>query len=231
MSIDQHTLELITKNSKYIELLAALVGTIFYYKYKHTYLKYFLFLLWYIFLSEFFVGYIRDNKIDFFLHYSKTGIIYTHWVYNILDTISFLVYYYIYYKSMSSNEKYKNWIKKFAIAYIVISILNWSFIQNFFEELQSYLFIIGAIFLIIAILFYFIELLKSEKILVFHKNLLFWISIGLLLYYTGNIPFAAELNGYALIPGGIHKLFLIVNILAIIMYLLFTFGFIWSKKE
>ena len=231
MSIDQHTLELIRENSKYIELLAALVGTIFYYKYKHTYLKYFLFLLWYIFLSEFFVGYIRDNKIDFFLHYSKTGIIYTHWVYNILDTISFLVYYYIYYKSMSSNEKYKNWIKKFAIAYIVISILNWSFIQNFFEELQSYLFIIGAIFLIIAILFYFIELLKSEKILVFHKNLLFWISIGLLLYYAGNIPFAAELNGYALIPGGIHKLFLIVNILAIIMYLLFTFGFIWSKKE
>ncbi len=231
MSIDQHTLELIRENSKYIELLAALVGTIFYYKYKHTYFKYFLFLLWYIFLSEFFVGYIRDNKIDFFLHYSKTGIIYTHWVYNILDTISFLVYYYIYYKSMSSNEKYKNWIKKFAIAYIVISILNWSFIQNFFEELQSYLFIIGAIFLIIAILFYFIELLKSEKILVFHKNLLFWISIGLLLYYAGNIPFAAELNGYALIPGGIHKLFLIVNILAIIMYLLFTFGFIWSKKE
>ncbi len=231
MSIDQHTLELIRENSKYIELLAALVGTIFYYKYKHTYLKYFLFLLWYIFLSEFFVRYIIDNKIDFFLHYSKTGIIYTHWVYNILDTISFLVYYYIYYKSMSSNEKYKNWIKKFAIAYIVISILNWSFIQNFFEELQSYLFIIGAIFLIIAILFYFIELLKSEKILVFHKNLLFWISIGLLLYYAGNIPFAAELNGYALIPGGIHKLFLIVNILAIIMYLLFTFGFIWSKKE
>ncbi|HHC81052.1 MAG TPA: hypothetical protein ENK46_14320 [Flavobacteriia bacterium] len=230
MSIDQHTLELIRENSKYIELLAALVGTIFYYKYKHTYLKYFLFLLWYIFLSEFFVRYIIDNKIDFFLHYSKTGIIYTHWVYNILDTISFLVYYYIYYKSMSSNEKYKNWIKKFAIAYIVISILNWSFIQNFFEELQSYLFIIGAIFLIIAILFYFIELLKSEKILVFHKNLLFWISIGLLLYYAGNIPFAAELNGYALIPG-IHKLFLIVNILAIIMYLLFTFGFIWSKKE
>jgi hypothetical protein len=90
--------------------------------------------------------------------------------------------------------------------------------------------VVGSIFLIITIIFYFIQLLKSDKIIVFHKNLLFWISIGLLLFHTGTLPFAIKTTSYALL-NGIHNLFLIIWILAIIMYLIFTFGFIWSKKE
>ena len=219
----------IRESGIYFELLAAITGTIFFYKYKHTYLKYFLYLLWFIAFSELFATYIHNYQIKTFLYFDKKGIDYNHWVYNILDSVSFLVYFYIFYKA-TKTKKFKFWIKNFAVAYILFSITNWIFIQNFLSETQSYLFIIGAIFLIISILFYFIELLKSEKVLIFHKNILFWISTGLLLYYAGNIPFAVESDGYALIPG-IHKLFLIVSILSIIMHLIFTFGFIWSKKE
>ncbi len=213
----------------FAELLAAVIGTIYFYKYKHTSLKYFLYLLWYITITEFFNWYIDENNITSLLYIDDKGKEYNYWLINILDTVSFLVYYYIYFKWIT-DKKFKSWIKRFAILYVLLSIVNWRFVQNFFTELQSYLFIVGAIFLIISILFYFIELLKSEKIVVFHKNLLFWVSIGLLIYYAGNIPFAAEYNGYALISG-IHDLFLIVYILAILMYLIFTFGFIWSKKE
>jgi len=213
----------------FAELLAAIMGTIYFYKYKHTSLKYFLYLLWYITITEFFNWYIDENHIISLLYVDAKGKDYNYWPINILDTVSFLVYYYIYFKWITI-KKFKFWIKNFAILYVLLSILNWRFIQNFFTELQSYLFIVGAIFLIISVLFYFIELLRSEKIVVFHKNLLFWVSIGLLIYYAGNIPFAAEFNGYALISG-IHDLFLIVYILAILMYLIFTFGFIWSKKE
>ena len=223
------SISLIRESGIYFELLAAITGTIFFYKYKHTYLKYFLYLLWFITFSEFFATYISNHQVKTFLYFDKKDISYNHWIYNILDSVSFLVYYYIFYKA-TITKKFKFWIKNFAGTYIIFSIVNWIFIQNFLSEMQSYLFIIGAIFLIISILFYFIELLKSEKVLIFHKNILFWISTGLLLYYAGNIPFAAESNGYALIPG-IHKLFLIVSILSIIMYLIFTFGFIWSKKE
>ena len=211
------------------ELLATVMGTVYFYKYKNTYLKYFLYLLWYITITELFNWYIDENHLTYFLYKDAKGKEYNYWPINILDTISFLVYYYIYFKSVI-DRKYKSMIKKFAVFYIILSLINWLFIQNFFTELQSYLFIVGAFFLILSILFYFIELLKSEMILVFHKNLLFWISIGLLMYYAGNVPFAAEFNGYALIPG-IHNLFLITYILAIAMYLIFTFGFIWSKKE
>ncbi len=212
------------------ELLASIIGTIFFFKFKHTYLRYFLFLLWFIFLSEIFAHYIHDHKIKSLIYYKESnGWYYNHWVYNVLDTLSFMVYYYIFYNALNTL-KHKKLVKLFAILYILFSIINWTFIQNFLSEMQSYLFITGAIFLIISIILYFIELLKSEKILIFHKNLLFWISIGLLIYYAGSIPFAAEYNGYALIPG-IHDLFLIVYILATTMYLTFTFGLIWSKKE
>jgi len=185
------------------------------------------FVLWYITLTEFTARYASDNDVLGF--FNEKGVHYNHWFYNLLNIISFSTFFYIYLKSINT-KKYKLWIKIFFIIYIISVVINWLFIQNFAFEMSEIPKIIGSIFLIISILFYFIELLRSEEIVTFHKTLLFWVSVGLLLFYTGTIPFGLKVNGYALIPG-IHKLFLIVYVLAITMYLTFTFGFIWSKKE
>lgn len=212
----------------YAELLASVMGVVYFYKYKNTPLKCFLYLLWYITFTEFFAGYASETGVLIF-YTDNNGNHYTVWFYNVLNFITFNTLYYIYFKSLKTI-KFKKWIKIFALVYIGMYILNWLFIQNFILENSEIPNIISSIFLTITILFYFIELLKSDKIVVFHKLLLFWISIGLLLFYTGTIPFSLKLNGYMLITG-IHKLFSIVYILAIIMYSIFTFGFIWSKKE
>ena len=167
--------------------------------------------------------------INELLFIDDKGVRYNWWMYNLLRFITFNCLFFIYYKYLKTKI-YKKWIRIFMFIYIITSVINWSFLQSFIWNNSEIPRTIGSIFLIVTILFYFIELLKSEKVLVFHRLLLFWISVGLLLYYAGTIPFALKINGYALIPG-IHKLFLIVYILAIIMYLTFTFGFIWSKKE
>ena len=211
----------------FFELLASIVGTIYFYKYKHTYLKYFLLLLWYITLTEFTALYASENLVLGF--FNENGRHYNHWFYNLLSIVTFPVLFYIYLKTVE-NKKYKLWIKIFILSFLTITLFNWLFIQDFRFEMSEIPDVIGSVFLIISILFYFIELLKSEKILLFHKTLLFWISVGLLLFYTGTIPFSLKVNGYALIPG-IHNLFLIIYVLAILMYSIFTFGFIWSKKE
>jgi hypothetical protein len=211
------------------ELLASVVGTIYFYKYRDTPLRYLLVLLWYITLTEFTSWYVGSNQIENFLFIKKNGVLYTLWLYNLLNTISFSVFFFIYYQSIK-KKRFKFWIKIFFICFILLSVINWSFIQSFIYEYSELPKIMGSILIIITVLFYFIELLESEKIIVFHRLLLFWVSIGLLLFYTGTIPFNLKVNGYALIPG-IHKLFLIITILALIMYLTFTFGFIWSKKE
>ena len=210
------------------QLLAAIVGTIYFYKYKNTSLKYFLFLLWYIVFTDFFSLYAsKTGTLTFYT--DENGNHYTVWFYNLLRLVTFTTLFFVYHNYLN-NLKFKKWIKVFSIIYIIIFITNWLFIQNFIKEKSELPRIMGSLFLIATVIFYFIELLSSEKIVVFHKMLLFWISVGLLLFYTGTIPFVLKYNGYALIPG-IHELFLIIYVLAIIMYLTFTFGFIWSKKE
>lgn len=209
------------------ELLAAIIGTFYFYKYRHTPLRYFLYLLWYITITEFTGSYASKNNVLVF--FDENGIDYNYWLYNLLYIVFFIVILVIYLRSIK-NSGQKKIIKYFILIYILISIINWSFIQNFLFEMSTLPFVLGSIFLIISVIFYFIQLLKSEKIKTFHKELLFWISIGLLLFHAGTIPFALKLNDYVLIPG-IHKLFLIIYVLAISMYLVFTFGFIWSKKH
>ncbi len=219
--------EIIKDFVKYSELIAAITATIYFYKYKKTQLRYLLPLIWLITIIEFIGPYLTENEL--LIIKGKDGTRYNLWLYNLLEIITFPTFFYIYIKSIN-NITFNKWVKFLFIGYILISILNWSLLQNFFKEWSELPYIYGSISLIITVIFYFIELLRSEKIIVFHRLLLFWISVGLLLFHTGVIPFSIKINGYALIPG-IHELFLIMYILAIIMYLTFTFGFIWSKKE
>ena len=221
------TIDIIKDSVKYTELLSAITGSIFFYKYKHTHLKFFLFLLWYITITEFLGWFLTEKRI--LVYVDENGLIYNLWLYNLLEIITFSFLFYIYYKSLSTNI-HKFWVSIFFISFLIVTIINWAFIQNFILEWSELPNIFGSLFLIVSILFYLIQLLKSEQILIFHKSLLFWISIGLLIFYACTIPFSIKMNGYALIPG-IHKLFLIIYVSAIIMYLTFTFGFIWSKKE
>ena len=209
------------------ELLAAIIGTIYFYKYKHTHLKYFLYILWHIVLTEFTGWY--SSHYDVLGFFDETGRHYNLWMYNLMYFIYFPVILWMYSKSIK-RLVFVKWIKLFILFYVLISIINWLFIQDFRYEWSELPDVAGTLFLAISIIFYFIELLKSDKIITYHKKLLFWISVGLLIFHTGTLPFTIKITGYALLDG-IHNLFLIVWILAIIMYLLFAFGFIWSDKE
>ena len=45
----------------YFQIVTAIAGSMYYYKYKDTYLKYFLFLLWYIVLNDFTAKFYSKN--------------------------------------------------------------------------------------------------------------------------------------------------------------------------
>lgn len=207
----------------YSEILAAIAATIFFFKYKKTSIKYLLLVLWLIVLTEQF-GLIMGQK-RILLYENK----YNYWIFNIMKPIWKLLYLYIFYKSLE-NMKYKKWIRNFIAIYIVSLIINWLFLQNFLTEIESYSHIIGAFFIISSAIFYLLELLKSDKIIRFYRKLLFWVSIGLLIFYGGTIPFIIVRDYYANL-NYIHNIYLIIYLLGTLMYLLFTFGFIWSKKE
>ena len=207
----------------YSEIIAALFATIFYKKFVKTPLKYLLIILWLIVFTEQFGSMMGEKKI--WLYMGK----YNYWLYNIMFPIWKLLYLFIFYKTLE-NLKFKSWVKKFMIIMCIAVVINWVFLEKFLTDLESYSRIIGALFIVIAAVFYLIELLRSDKIVIFHKKLIFWISIGLLIFYSGTIPFIIVQNYYSDFDY-VHNTYLIIYILGTIMYLTFTFGFIWSKKE
>lgn len=217
MILSNEIINLLIKFCVGFEVLAAIIGTIFYYKYKNTkFLKYLIFFIWYVALNEV-IG--LSIKLDF----GVNAIIYN--IYNAVNFTFFLLLYRYYFK----NRKNKKLALYFSIIYLGSFIIN-GFFENYMMEYQRLPYILGALFLVISILLYFFEILNSEQVLNAKKNLLIWISFGLLIYFVGNLPFRILRNYYIELTDA--TVLLLVNItLTVIMNTCFIIGFIWSDKK
>ncbi|WP_044399533.1 hypothetical protein [Lacinutrix sp. Hel_I_90] len=208
----------IGKSIKYIELITAVLGSIYYSKYRHTFLKYFLLILWYTTINGFLCRYLHENYI---LRNNSL-------LYNLYHLVNF-TFLLILFKKYIKSSAYKKWISIFIILYVFSFFFNLIW-QNYLTEIQTVPFILGAVFVIISITFYFLEILNTTKVLYVSKNLLFWISIGLLLYFVGKIPTRIIRNYWEDIS--YYKDILIAEyILSIVMNICFIIGFICSKKD
>lgn len=201
---------------KYIELITAVVGSIYFYKYKHTYLKYFLALLWFVVFVEFFGKY-------YYQLFNSNYIIY-----NIYHAINFTALLMLY-RTFIQNKRHKKWISFFPSIYLVSFFAN-LLLQNYFNQIQTFPFIIGALLVIFSILLYFLEILSTDKVLYVSKNLLFWISIGLLIYFVGKIP-TRLITNYWNEVSYYESIFIVEYILTIFMNVCFIIGFICTKKR
>lgn len=217
MNIDIEILKSIRYIGLLFEILSAIIGTIFLYKYKDTLLKYFLVLLWYTAINDVLGMYLREYITN-----------YNGFIYNIYYVVNFS-YLFVLYKNHVSKTTYKKSILVFLILYILSTII-YGFFENYKVHFQSVPYIIASFLLIISIIFYFIEILNSEKVLVTNKNLLFWISIGFLIYYVGNIPFRILRNYYEYLTDAV-VLFLVNFTLTVIKNICFIIGFICSDKK
>jgi len=211
--------EILRSFTLYIELITAITGSIFYYKYKNTYLKYFLFLLWYIVLNEFLGFYTRV-----YLEMNNSRI------YNIYYIINFTFLLSIY-KHFLQKKLFKTCVKIFIIVYWSTCIIN-AFYENFLEVAQIVPYIIVSSFLIISILLYFVEILQSERILNINKELLFWISIGLLLFHIGYIPYKIVQKFYdSIASANLENLRSLFFSLILILNICYITGFIWRQPS
>lgn len=201
------------------ELLTAVIGTIYFKKYKNTKLHYFLHFIWYTVINEIITGILLKR----FLGIEEANIFY-----NIYYVISFLFYFSLFKKHVS-NKAYRSTINVFLYVYLISLIIN-GFSQNYLTDNQIIPYVIASGFLIIIIVFYYIEVLKSEKVLKIQKNLLFWISIGLIIYSIGLIPFRILRNYYTNLVDDMVP-FLATFVLTIVMNVCFIIGFIWSDRK
>ena len=218
------------------ELVAAVSGSIYIHKYREDLLsRYFVYFLWFTAFFDITFGwlptFIRDFDQLTFLE--NTFLYYNQWAYNTYDVISFS-FYLFYFSNFLESSRLKKLSRIFIIIYVVTSLAYLVFSGVYFSSPSLYGLLIGTIFLLFLIIGYYFQVLKSDKILVFHKNLVFYFSIGALVFHVLVNPIFIYGQYYEKkSPEFIEIYRLILTAANIFMYTCYTIGFIicWRKNK
>lgn len=208
----------VLQNSLYLmEGLAAFISILYYRRAKDHYWKYFSFYLVLIFLCESFGkwggNFVEYNKPAFFNYF--------------VIPVEFLFFYWLYAAKS---------LKKPKLFYIMSSLYLLSFIPNEFYFLPrkiilSFNYTLGCLMLMILVIMEYYRQVNSSDILNFNKNKMFYINLGVTLFYIGTLPFwtfFSLLTKYMELWNIYFNYFLISGI---IMYILFSVSFIWGKQS
>jgi len=194
-------------------------------KYFDSNLKFLPIIIGYIFCTEI-LGYLVSVYDDFsFIPSNENYSSYTLVIYNIYDLFFFTFFYYVYWKTITS-KKIKQTIKYGGILFLISFVTNILF-KNMLTNEMWYAYIIGGLILIIAILAYLSSVLFKPNITRHSTNLLFWISIGLLVFHLGYVPITLIKNaGLNLRLEHYHLLKNIQLVLILFTYSCFIIGFL-----
>lgn len=168
-----------------VEAMAAFTGVFLYKKYKNSHTKYFIFFLVYLTICDFLGGYTWYVSAEEFLSL-LIGTVFekNHWWSTLYWKIGAIVFFSYYYYKILRTNLFRRIIKflgySFFIFSIVYIIFNW---QEFFKQFFSIIEILGAIIIFSCTVFYFLEILQSDKILTFYKSLNFYISFTIFIWW------------------------------------------------
>lgn len=195
------------ENIIFFEIVSLLLSILFIKTFKSKQYYFFISYLIFAIVADFVGGLITESS--------------DAWIYNIYTFFEYLsvvgIYYFL-------NKKPSSKKIVFYLSIIFYSIYAISFI---YTHLQRYTVIILHFFVVPFLFLYFKELLNSNKITNYKKQLFFWITVGLLIYYLGTLPFIT-LSFIGILKNKI--LFTIPAIILVIMHLIFTVSLIWLRK-
>jgi hypothetical protein len=155
-------------------------------------------------------------------------------VYNFFMLVFFLGYAY-FFKLIIQSKTILRVIDWFLYLFPVF----WYFVVFFIfkiDEWNSYVYIFGAAFTVIWAVVYCFELFTSEEPVHFRHNGGFWIAIGLIFFYSCQLPYMGMYNFLTRYSSELANLLKIpLQISNIVMYLLFSYAFLcqstYTKKS
>lgn len=205
---------------KYLALAAALVGTFLYPHYKHTKAKFFIWIIWYSLLTEV-VGAHYYNWFQ--VPNSKI-------VYNLFTLVS-ITFYLWWFRSLLTSAKRRLIVTYFMVLFWLTNILNAIFLSNVLYQDTKYAFVVGVIFLVITICYFFIEMFDKEIVLKIRESMYFWFALGVILFYATFLPFYVTTSFFAKDIASIVPLRIAVFTLNLVMNGCFIIGFLKAKKS
>lgn len=233
--------------TRFVEVLAAVTGLLYYKKFKFTPVKYFIVFLVCVAIFEYLGGYALYVRPDKFLHFlSGTVFERNYWWYTSFWKVGAIIFYTFYYYRILKSYPLKTILKYSGMIFLVFSVayiaFNW---DDFFMMFFPIIAILGAIIIFMCVGFYFTEVLLGNQILIFYKSINFYISIAIFIWWLVITPFVfydldfgdfdlsksffdsdffSDLN-YMLLR---KQIYLFANIF---MYSTFTFALIYCKPK
>ncbi|MNK47551.1 hypothetical protein D3C87_663630 [compost metagenome] len=201
----------------WVEGGAALIALYYFKRLKGQYWRYFIYYLLLIFTCEI-IGKWGGELISF----SKTK------YYNYIVIPFQFIFFYWLYTVKSFKNKRLFWV--ITLLYVLSFILS----RLFFKESKVYFsfnYTLGCLLLMFLVIKEYYNQVNSLDILNFQANRMFYINLGVTLFYIGTLPFFtfySLLRAYIQIWDIYFDYFLISGI---VMYILFSISFIWGKQS
>jgi len=194
------------------QVAAFTVATITYKKHKNTKQKYFIYFLGFVLVVEL-LGYLIPQLFK----------IKNQFIYNIFTIVSFS--FYLYWFNLILKRK-----RLINIGYILfaISIFFSIFFEDFFKDLWKISLTTGTVLVLFFSVFFYYDLLKRNEVFYYQKSQNFWIVTGLLIFYIAFLPIQL-LQPYLDVKSINYRI--IITILNIILYGIFTISFLCTKKR
>lgn len=204
------------KTLLFSEVMAGIIGVIKFRKFKGSHWKWFIYYLVFIAISELSCEFIWSYIPQYRTYYYDFFII----------PLEFLILFWLYsYKSLNNKKLF--WI---SCGICFLSLFPY-FAFGGKDVVNSFNYIVGTFLLSIMIILEYNKQMKSDDILRFKENMMFYINIAVGLFYVGTLPYFAFnslLWKDQLIFHNYANFFYITDIL---MYLLFSIALLWGKPN
>ncbi|WP_222984799.1 hypothetical protein [Flagellimonas meishanensis] len=208
-------------------LLTWVISVATYRKYFDTVLKYFPVFIAYTFFTEllgYFIKYHEEFQFFSDERYSWRNII----IYNIYQVVAFLFFYWVYWKTLKSVH-YKKWVK-YGVGMMLASYIISLFYQNPFYTGLYYADIVGAVVLLICVILYLKEKKEEANPYPQRYNLLYWVSIGTLIFYL-TAPYVLLVGYVRYDIWSVYGFHSILVVLIMLMYAFFIVGLLMGKRK
>jgi len=146
-------------------------------------------------------------------------------LYNIITGLEFTFYFFFYYSI------YRVWQAKKVMFALMLVYLGGFLINIFFIQgrnvFHTYSYMAGCLFVIMASIYYFLEMFRYPQTGSIMRDPAFWITSALLFYYTCVLPVFGILNYISSMSRSLNLVLkFIINLTNILLYSLFTLAFL-----
>ena len=215
--------------------MAAVSGSIYLHKTKNDVVKIFIYYLWLTVIVETIGSYSRlmqyNYDLEWFIWLKNSPFCRNTWLYNIYTFLAIGVIG-SFYAGLLENRIHKIIVRILIIAFSLFFIVYFTTSDAFFSRNLPYDNILATFVIVVYVILYFLELIRSDVVSKFYKLPSFYISLALLFWYLSVTPlFIFDEYHRAVNPNFNEFRYLLLLSINAITYSCFTYGFLYSMRK